>query len=228
MAGSPIPALPTSLQVEVTGACNLPCHMCLVRYRPPLNKINGSMPLARFQELVDDLPELGEVTLQGLGEPLLAPDLLEMIRYAVGRGISVGFNTNGTLLTRRWSEDLVDAGVDWLHVSVDGATAETFEGIRDGANFERVIANLRTLVAVRRARGRESPRLQLNFVSMRRNVHQLPDIVRLAADVGVDRVWVQNLSHDFSDTDPAGDYAEIRSFAVRESLWDEAASTVST
>src|SRR5947209_4005716 len=120
--------LPRSLQVEVTGACNLRCQMCLVRYRPPKHRVRGSMSLDQFKQLVDELPDLDEITLQGLGEPLLAPDLMGMIEYAVGRGISVGFNTNATLMTYTWAEQLVDAGVDWIHVSIDGGTAETFEG----------------------------------------------------------------------------------------------------
>ena len=69
------PPLPREVQFEVTGACNLRCRMCLVRYAPPLNKIEGSLPFELFKRVVDALPELRKVTLQGLGEPLLAPDL---------------------------------------------------------------------------------------------------------------------------------------------------------
>jgi radical SAM protein with 4Fe4S-binding SPASM domain len=54
---------------------------------------------------------------------------------------------------------------------------------------------------------------------MRRNVRELPDLVRLAAEWGVDQVSVQNLSHSFSDTDPHGKYREIRDYAAREALW---------
>ena len=115
------PPLPRELQVEVTGACNLRCHMCLVRYRPPLNRLTASMSFTTFRKLVDGLPDLETVTLQGLGQPLLAPDLFAMIAYATTRGIRVGFNTNGTVLTRDKAECLVESGLTWLHVSVDGA-----------------------------------------------------------------------------------------------------------
>jgi radical SAM protein with 4Fe4S-binding SPASM domain len=163
------------------------------------------------------------VTLQGLGEPLLAPDLLEMVAYAKKRGVRVGFNTNGTLLTRAVGERLVDLRLDWLHVSLDGARAATFEGIRDGASFERVRTNVRGLLEIRRACGSTHPRVLLVFVAMRRNVGELPEIVRLAADLGTDGVHVQNLSHTFSDTDPAGAYDQIRRFAADEALWDDTA-----
>jgi radical SAM protein with 4Fe4S-binding SPASM domain len=212
------PPLPRSLQVEVTGACNLRCRMCLVAYRPPLARSRASLPLARFVALLDELPDLDEVTLQGLGEPLLAPDLRGMIEAAHARGIRVGFNTNGTLLDREWSEWLVDHAVEWIHVSVDGASEETFASIRRGARLDTVVANLATLLDVKRAARAEHPRVQLNTVVMRRNLTELDDLVRLAHDLGVSRMWIQNLSHDFSDA-PTDDYAAISAFVRSESVW---------
>lgn len=216
------PPLPTELQVEVTGACNLACRMCLVRYRPKIGRTSGAMCFHTFKELIDALPGLEKLTLQGLGEPLLAPDIFRMIEYAsLRRGIRMGFNTNGTLLTPAVSERLVRGGLDWLHVSVDGAIAETYEGVRDGASFERVRANVQTLADVKRRLGADRPALQIVFVAMRRNVRELPDLLRLVAEWGAESLWVQNLSHSFSDTDPSGAYREIREFAAEEALWRE-------
>lgn len=213
------PILPRALQVEVTGACNLRCAMCLVRYREPLDRHEASLGFERFKALVDSLPELETVTLQGLGEPLMAPDLFRMLEYGATRDLRMGFNTNATLLTRATAERLVAAGLDWLHISVDGATAATYESIRDGSRFAKVERNVRGLVEVMRARGAVRPRLSLVFVAMRRNLAELPALVRLAADWGIPVLRVQNLSHSFSDTDPAGAYREIREFAEAEALW---------
>jgi radical SAM protein with 4Fe4S-binding SPASM domain len=217
------PPLPRELQVEVTGACNLRCRMCLVRYAPAIGRSDGALPYELFTELVDGLPALTRITLQGLGEPLLAPHLLDMVRYAAARGIAVGFTSNAVLLNRTRARALAEAGLSWLHVSVDGATAGTYEQIRHGTafaprpgQFDRVVRNLRELVALRPPGG--SPQVKLVFVAMRRNIAELPALVRLAADLGVDELRVQNLSHTFSDTDPAGSYAEIRSYAAEESL----------
>jgi len=213
------PILPRALQVEVTGACNLRCAMCLVRYREPLDRHEASLGFERFKALVDSLPELETVTLQGLGEPLMAPDLFRMLEYGATRGLRMGFNTNATLLTRATAERLVAAGLDWLHISVDGATAATYESIRDGSRFAKVERNVRGLVEVMRARDAVRPRLSLVFVAMRRNLAELPALVRVAADWGIPVLRVQNLSHSFSDTDPAGAYREIREFAEAEALW---------
>ncbi|MBD0290857.1 MAG: SPASM domain-containing protein [Thermoleophilia bacterium] len=196
--------------------------MCLVSYRPALGKTTGSMDLDSFRRLVDQLPDLEQVTMQGLGEPLLAPDFFPMLEHLAARGIRMGFNTNATLLTRERAERIVELGVDWLHVSLDGATAATYEDVRRRSSFDLVRGNVVGLVEAMRERGAAKPTLELVFVAMQRNVDELPALVRLAAELSVETVWVQNLSHSFSDTDPAGDYREIREYARREALWAEA------
>ncbi|MGZ4115398.1 MAG: radical SAM protein [Actinomycetota bacterium] len=218
------PLLPREIQLEVTRSCNLRCRMCLVRYRDVPNRREGSMPFATFKQVVDELPDLRAITLQGLGEPLLAPDLFAMIEYATSRGITIGFNTNATLLTRARAERLIRARLDWLHVSIDGATAATYESIRDGADFERVRRNLVGMIEAKRALGAERPELSLIFVAMQRNAGELPDFVRFAAEVGVDDVHVQNLSHTFDDAAGLPGYDEIRAFTLREALWSEGAN----
>jgi radical SAM protein with 4Fe4S-binding SPASM domain len=219
------PPLPRALQIEVTGACNLTCRMCLVRYRPRLDRNVASVDLATFKAIVDTLPDLEEVTLQGLGEPLMAPDLFAMIEHASARGVRTIFNTNATLITRAVAERLVDAAPTIICISLDGATAATYESIRDGASFTKVVANVRGLVDVLRARGADRPQLRIVFVAMRRNVHELPVLVRLAADLGIGDVRVQNLSHSFADTDGQDGYRDIRRFTDDEALWSSESSS---
>jgi radical SAM protein with 4Fe4S-binding SPASM domain len=212
------PALPRELQLEVTAACNLACTMCLVSYRPKIGKREGSMSYDMFRRLVDELPGLERLTLQGLGEPLLAPGIIDMISYASSRGIAVGFNTNAQLLTPERSERLAGSGLSWLCVSVDGAVAETYEAIRGGARFARLEEHVPALMDAIARQG-AGPDVSLVFVAMRRNIGELPDVVRLAARWGVPKVRVQNLSHSFDDTDPSGSYADIRRFAAEQALW---------
>ena len=217
----PVTALPARIQVEVTGACNLRCRMCLVAYRRPLAIRRASMTLERLQALLDELPDLEELTLQGLGEPLLAPDVFAMIEEGKKRGLRVGFNTNATLLDATRAMRLVTLGLDWLHVSIDGASQETFSSVRVGGRLEQVTGNLRGLVRYRRQRGSRVPHIQLNTVLMRRNQRELSSLVRLAADIGVDRMWVQRLSHDFDDVREEHEYGAIRAFTDEEMLCDE-------
>ena len=225
-AAATLPDLPEELQVEVTGACNLRCRMCLVRYAPAVGRKEGALDFEQFLALVDALPKLRKLTLQGLGEPLLSPHLLEMVRYAVHRGAAVGFNTNGVLLDAAIAESLIASGLSWLHVSLDGATEATYQDVRHGpglkprpGQFNRVVANLRRLVALRRALGSDTPRIQIVFVAMRRNVAELNQLTELAADIGVEELWVQNLSHDFGDANAEPRYQALQQYVGEEALF---------
>jgi radical SAM protein with 4Fe4S-binding SPASM domain len=217
--GAETPPLPRRIQLEVTRSCNLRCTMCLVSYRPVPNRTDGSMDLETFTRIVDELPELESIQLQGLGEPLLAPDLFAMIAYATERGVRVGFNTNAMLLTPARGERLIRAGLGWLHVSIDGATAETYEAIRGGGRFDRVCANVSAFAETKRRLDATNLELELVFVAMRGNVAELPRLVRMAAGWGIDRIHVQNLSHSFEDTDGLAGYREIQRFTSAEALW---------
>lgn len=212
------PPLPAHLQLEITSACNLRCTMCLVRYRAPVNKLAGAMRPEIFHRLVEDVP-LRRLTLQGLGEPLLSPYLPEMIAAAVRRDIRVGFNTNATLLNHRRAAEMVASGLDWLHVSLDGATSASYEAIREGAHFDTVVANLAGLVAAKREAGSATPWIRVVFVAMRDNVAELPALVRLLGEIGVDELRVQNLSHSFDDTGASPGYDQIREFTAGQALW---------
>jgi radical SAM protein with 4Fe4S-binding SPASM domain len=176
------------------------------------------MSLETFSQLLKDVPHVESVVLQGLGEPLLAPDLMKMVSLAHDRGVVVGFNTNATVLTRRRAEALIDAGLDWMCISLDGATATTYEGIREGAHFGHVVRNIRQFVEAKHAAGAEKPELSIVFVAMRRNIAELPVLVALAAELGVPAVSVQNLAHSFDDTVGRLGYDEIRNFTTEQML----------
>lgn len=220
------PPLPAELQIEVTGACNLRCRMCLVRYAPAVGRREGALDYEQFVALIDSLPRVRKVTLQGLGEPLLSPHLEQMVGHVAARGAEVGFNSNGVLLSAPRARVLIEAGLSWLHVSLDGASATTYENVRHGpglrprpGQFEQVVANLRRLVALREQLGAAAPRIQIVFVAMRRNVDELPALCELAADIGVDELWVQNLSHDFGDAAPETGYGELQEYVREEALF---------
>jgi MoaA/NifB/PqqE/SkfB family radical SAM enzyme len=80
---------------------------------------------------------------------------------------------------------ILDAGIDWICISMDGADAEMYETIRIGSNFERVCENVANIAELRSG---NKPRMMINFVLMNMNFHQIEDIVRLAAQLGVDQL----------------------------------------
>src|SRR6516162_8412351 len=91
---------PTYIQLEPVGQCNLRCQMCPIQFRRdgPPHGPPAFMEWATFTGLVDDLPNLEELQLQGLGEPMMHPRFFDMVAYAVRKGARVGTNSNMTLL----------------------------------------------------------------------------------------------------------------------------------
>lgn len=172
-------------QVETALACNLNCVMCpWLRFRREV-KDNGLMDVSVWNSLVPYLDQVGSVDFTGGGEPTLNKNLVEWMKIAGLHGCETGFLTNGLLLSRALSEELIRVGFDWLAVSIDGADKATYETIRRGADFDLVCGNIKTISELR---GSNKPLLMLNFVIMENNIHQLEDIVRLASKLGVDQV----------------------------------------
>src|SRR5919108_3646250 len=143
--------LPTYVQIEPVGQCNLRCQMCSIQFRkdgPPYGP-PAFMEFETFIYIIDQFVDLQELHLQGLGEPMMHPRFFDMVKYAAKKGIRVTTNSNLTLLNARRAELCVTSGLDWLHVSIDGATAQTYERIRVRAHFERVMRNLGLLLGAR-------------------------------------------------------------------------------
>jgi len=141
------------------------------------------------------------VDFTGGGEPTTNPRLAEMVRVVKEAGCEVGFSTNATLLDRDLAEMLVSLGQDWISFSVDGATAETYERIRQGAQFETVVQNIHRLYEIKQARRNGTPKMMMVFVMMRENFHELPLYVELAHEVGVEQIIFKNLDVILKDED---------------------------
>jgi radical SAM protein with 4Fe4S-binding SPASM domain len=204
----PAPPLPRFAQIEPVGRCNLACRMCTVNER---GDEVATLSLERFRELLDQMPGLQELHLQGLGEPMLHPQFFEMVNMAASRGIQVSANSNLTLLTPRRAELCVTSGLHALSVSLDGATAPVYEAIRRKASFAKVLRNLGRLVDARDAAG--SPlQVRLVMVLMRANLHELPALVRLAHEQRVPEILVQRLSSDLGQPDLPAQYIPIKQY----------------
>jgi len=153
------------------------------------------MPLDTVKELSDVLSSLETVNLQCNCEPLLNREIISIIRYikAINRKAAVSFVTNGTLLSPTLSAELIRIGVNTITVSIDGATSETFEKIRLGAKFDTVVGNLRNLITERNRKPNTSTMIEIISVATVENIHELPDILNLGAELGVDGFSVNGL-----------------------------------
>ena len=124
--------LPGYVQIEPVGQCNLRCQMCSIQFRQdgPPHGPPAFMDFGTFKSIIDQFDTLKDLHLQGLGEPMMHPRYFEMVAYAAEKGIKVTTNSNLTLLNPKRAEKCITSGLDTLHVSIDGSTAETYERIR--------------------------------------------------------------------------------------------------
>ncbi|WP_337176191.1 radical SAM protein [Paludisphaera sp.] len=215
--------LPRFLQVEPVGQCNLRCRMCAIPFREdgPPHGPPAFMDFDVFTRLLDQFPGLEELQLQGLGEPMMHPRFFDMVEHAVGRGVKVSTNTNATLMNRARAERCVTSGLGEIHISIDGATATTYEHIRERSRFDRVTANVEGLMEARRRLASATPRVRMVVVAMRANLDEFPDLVRLAHRLGVDTVFAQHLCHDFGESTLPARYRPMRDFVDAETLQAE-------
>lgn len=220
--------LPTFLQIEPVGQCNLRCQMCAIQFRqdgPPFGPL-AFMEYDDFTRLVDQFPHLEELHLQGLGEPMMHPRFFDMVAYASARGARVSTNSNFTLLNARRADACVTSGLARIHVSVDGATPETYERIRVRSRLEKVVRSLGLLKEARERAGTRLPRVQMVSVIMRQNLHELPDLVRFAHQWEMEQLWVQHLCHDFGEETLPSHYRPMRDFVQDQTLLEDDPSRV--
>jgi MoaA/NifB/PqqE/SkfB family radical SAM enzyme len=184
-------AEPVCLYLETTNRCNLLCTTCPRTFEdlePP-----ADMSWELFTSIVDQFPHIARVVLHGVGEPMMVRALPRMIRYLKDRGVYVLFNTNGTLLTQRAGEQLIDTGLDELRVSLDAAAPATFALVRGRDMFARIVRNVRAFTTLQRELNCSTPRVSLWLTGLRETIAELPAFVRLAREIGVLEVYLQRL-----------------------------------
>ncbi|WP_211326159.1 radical SAM protein [Thermosporothrix hazakensis] len=215
--------MPGYIQIEPVGQCNLRCQMCSIQFRqdgPPYGP-PAFMHFETYTRIIDQFPGLQELHLQGLGEPMMHPRFFDMVEYAASRGIRVTTNSNMTLLNDRKAERCVTCGLDCLHVSIDAATASTYERIRVRGHFDRVLRNLERVLNARERLRSQSPHFHMVMVIMRQNLQELPDIVRFAKQWSFEQIFVQHLCHDFGEASLPERYLPMRDFVQQETLLNE-------
>lgn len=179
-------ALPVKLTVGNTHKCNLTCPMCFKQFEPGDNMSYPSLGLQRFERIAEScFAEADEVVLTVSGEPLISETIEQELEIGGRYGVRFCVTSNGTPLGVERLRRLVLRHVGTLTLSLDGATAETFEKIRRGARFEKVLRNVRTLIEEKRASGSDT-RIVAHMTLMRANIDELPAWVDLMAELGVD------------------------------------------
>jgi radical SAM protein with 4Fe4S-binding SPASM domain len=187
---------PETGMIEPTNLCNLACPTCPTG----TGKIKPlpQMSLARFEAVISALaPRLRNLALWNYGEPLLNRDLPAMIGRAKEAGVKVvKVSSNVHFLDGERGRALLASGLDVLILSVDGASQASYQTFRRDGDFERVSTQVAWICAEKKRLGLARPRIELQFIVMRHNEHELPEIRRLAAAWGVDRLRIKTVGAD--------------------------------
>lgn len=183
--------LPRELYLESTNRCNELCDQCPRTHLQ--REQERDLTLADVINITDQLPSLDRVVLHGLGEPMLNPELPDIVAHLRGRGAYVLFNSNATALSERMGNALIAAGLNELRVSLDGATPETYARVRGVTpkTLPKIIRNLTAFVQLKERLNAANPRLSFWFTAMRENLPELPQIVDIALETGVREIYVQ-------------------------------------
>src|SRR3990172_1390436 len=142
---------PLRFNIEPTNHCNISCSMC----PRELNRPFGYMGVSLFQKIIDESILYGKrliITLNKDGEPLLHPELSQMVKYAKDKtaAYKINFYTNGILLTEEKSSGLIKSGLDTIHISIDAFTKETYRKIKNSQKLEVVEENVKRLVVLKK------------------------------------------------------------------------------
>jgi len=181
-----VPGLPRLLMIEPTNLCNLRCPLCPTG-NGTLQRPKGRMVFDLYRRILAELDGAMErLILYNYGEPFLHPQIFEMIALARQSEIHTRVSTNGLVFDdARGIDALIASQLDHLRVCIDGATPETHQMYRVGSRLESVLVGVEQLLQRQRTLGRKRSRVELQFIAMRQNQHELPAIRRLAGSLGV-------------------------------------------
>jgi MoaA/NifB/PqqE/SkfB family radical SAM enzyme len=185
-----LPMFPRSIQIECTTRCNLKCTICEISY---WTENGGDLNSENLRKMIDHLPKLRRVDFTGVGEALMNRRFFDAIGVLKSRGLYVTLNDNFTLINEKVARRIVELGIDQIFLSLDGATKTTYEEIRAGANFDKVIANARRLIQIKRDMRKKQPEVKINTVVCSTNYRELPAIIELAHEIGIGMVQLVNV-----------------------------------
>lgn len=196
------------LYIEPTSRCNLDCRTCM---RNSWNEPMGQMDSSLYHRILAELterPKPPTIFFGGIGEPLSHPRIVDMVASAKKIGARVELISNGILLGEDMAPALLKAGLDYLWVSIDGAHPESYLDVRLGDHLPEIIDNLHRWQ--RLSDGRTD--LGITFVAMKRNLGDLPFVVRLAKNLGAKCFSISNVEAYTPDL-------------LKERLYDDSVST---
>ncbi len=183
---------PNRVYIESTNHCNLKCVMCPTGLGI-IQRPRGYMDIGLYRDIVAELgPVVDSAILHSWGEPLMHPNLFEMIQVGRAAGIQMETSTNITLLDERRARGVLESELDVIYLALDGTTPETYERVRVNAKWDKVIANVERFLDLKARTGAKT-RVVLQIIAMDATRAEVDEFVRRWQRPEVDQVNVKHL-----------------------------------
>ena len=191
LKGSPSAGKTYRLVLEATNACNLRCVMCPRNF---MKRTVEHMDRGLFEAIIAQNSDVLEfVGLNGYGEPLLHPNLFDFLKFCRQHKVSTGISTNCTLLDEEKAGEILRNPPDIITLAVDGASAENYEKVRVGAQFDSVIKNVKGFLRMRKKFSRK-PFVVLQCIYMSETKKDISKFYKLFSDCAYDAIRVRQLT----------------------------------
>ena len=185
--------MPVSFSIEPTNYCNLNCPECpsgLGELTRPL----GLLKIDDFRKFIDQIKDTGfYIQLYFQGEPYINKNLPAMIKYAHANNIYVSVSTNGLLVSEKNVDMILENAPDKLIFSIDGIDENTYRNYRVGGTFKKADSGLKLLLKRKNELKKKKPFVELQFIVMKQNEHQVEDVFKYGEDAGVDKVVLKTM-----------------------------------
>jgi len=190
------PPYPTSIEIEASTACPFKCTICEHTYWDEPAK---NMSFEQFKSIVDQLKDMKFIALTGIGENFLNRDFLKMYRYIKAKWPAsyLEMYDNFYYITEDVAEKLLDIGLEKTIISIEAATKETYEAIRVGSNFERVINNIRTFIEMKKRRNLYFPEVVFHFIINKANYQEIIPYMDMVKSLGGENIFFTNMLHRY-------------------------------
>ena len=194
---------PFSLSIEPTTACNLGCPECpsgLKQFTRP----TGKLDLELHRTMLDQVKRsVFYINYYFQGEPFLHKDFLELIKDAKKRRIYTATSTNAHFITDEMARDIVRSGLDRMIISIDGMTQETYEQYRVHGKLSKVLEGTEALLKAKEELNSNTPHLIFQFLAVKPNEHEIPAVLKLGAEMGVEEVRIKTAQlYDYENGNP--------------------------
>jgi len=187
--GKPIQwGVPFNISIEPTTTCNLGCPECPSGLKS-FTRDTGTLDIHFYERLLNEVhKDLLYLYFYFQGEPYLHPQFLQLVQSAANKGIYTVTSTNAHFLTPRKAKETVESGLDRILISIDGVTQESYESYRIGGKLDKVIEGTKNLVEAKKDLKSSTPHIIIQFLVVKPNEHEIPQILALGEELGVDEV----------------------------------------